>query len=243
MKKGEVVQTPNLKEKVLRSTLPANIPKEEYDILQKEFADKAKKLTDSANNFKQKNRYPACHCLNPKALGMEIQASYVNVPFRDERFDQKSTVASSGCAILIAQFLGKIFNSKYQYSVEELAAEAVKKGYRGYKKVEEKYVPMGCKHVFFDRFIPSLYKNISVKRATSVQELFDGLACYQMPVVLVKNSIYKDDPENTDSHFLVIMGFDEKMITVFDPEYSTLQKRPYSAIVPAIRIAWLYYLD
>lgn len=231
------------KEKLLKSTLPANIPKEEYEVMQRKYGEMSRRLEESAKNFKQKNRYPACHCLNPCALGMSVQSVYTDVPFRDERFDQKSTVASSGCAILVAQFLGLIFGRKYIYSVEELAKEAVEKGYRGYKKVENKYIPTECKHVFFDRFVPSLYEGLCVERAESVQELFDGLSFYRIPVILVKNSIYKNDPENTDSHFLVILGFDEKEIIFFDPEYSTLQRRPYDTIVPAIRTAWQYYLD
>lgn len=243
MKKEEVWQSSMRKEEILKSTLPANIPEAEYKIMAKKFEEKAKRLVESAKNFKQRNRYFPCHCLNPNAMGMKLQSSYVDVPFRDERYDQKSTVASSGCAILIAQFIGLIFDSKYHYSVEELAAEAIKKGYRGYKKVGEEYIPMGCKHVFFDRFVPSLYQHIGVKRAASVQELFDGLRFYHIPVILVRNSIYKKDPENTDSHFLVIMGFDENEVTIFDPEYAIFQKRPYAEVVPAIRVAWQYYLD
>lgn len=227
---------------LLKYTLPANIPKEEYETMQKRFGEMSRRLEESAKAFNQKNRYPACHCLNPQALGMKIQSAYVDVPFRDERFDQKSTVASSGCAILIAKFLGLIFDRKYQYSVEELAKEAVEKGYRGYKKVEDKYIPTGCKHVFFDRFVPSLY-DLCVERVDSVQELFDGLMFYRIPVVLVRNSIYKNDPKNTDSYFLVIMGFDENEVIFFDPEYSTFQRRPYETFVSAIRVAWQYYLD
>ena len=93
-----------------------------------------------------------------------------HVPFRMEEYgDTQNTVATSGCGILIAKFLERTYNSKLNVSVEELAKLAVMKGYRGYRKKEDgTYAPMGMKHVFFERFITSLY-GFSSNRDKTVQ--------------------------------------------------------------------------
>lgn len=57
--------------------------------------------------------------------GLPIQQYYTEVPFRDEeKGDFVSTVASSGCAILIAKFIERYFALEKDMLVSELARMA-----------------------------------------------------------------------------------------------------------------------
>lgn len=230
--------------KILRTTLVLNadMSKEKYEVFLNEVSEKNKLLAESVKSFNGKikgKRY--LHCIDFQKLDLKLQKEYTDIPFRNPEYDSKSTVASSGCAIIIAKFIETVFDCIPKFSVEELAQLAVMKGYRGYKKQEDgTYIPTGCKHVFFDRFIPSLYDDLHVERASSIDQIFESLWEYKLPVLLVSNNIYKCDPKNIDSHFVVLLGYEEgKGVTLFDPEQSNYYRKPFEEVIPALRVGWI----
>ena len=224
---------------IFAKVLPADMPRHEYEVYKKEVERKNKALIEDANNFVLPKQQIIHGCMLPME-DLKPQRCYTHVPFRMEEYgDTQNTVATSGCGILIAKFLERTYNSKLNVSVEELAKLAVMKGYRGYRKKEDgTYAPMGMKHVFFERFIPSLY-GFSSKRAETVQELMDATWDYTCPVLLLANNIYRNDDKNKDSHFVAMLGFTPNSICVFDPE----KERPVyvrtEVIFSALRAAWI----
>lgn len=229
------------------SVLRAEMNEAEYEVFKNTVEKKQKRLLKSLETFKPETRKWVVQFKWSKEE-LDIQSSYCNIPFRmEEKGDFTSTVATSGCAILIAKFFEKILvqrNNFFQnhYSVEELAKLAVENGYRGYKMENGVWKPTGMKHVFFDRFIPSLY-GFEVERASSINCIFESLRECGFPVLLLANSIYKENPHNKDSHFVVVCGYDDQKETflLFDPEYSKQIIVPYSQVIPAIRNAWIVY--
>lgn len=231
-----------MNKQILESAQSAIIPKEEYDVFTKEIQEKSKRLQETAQKFKIEQLGDAFICeYADKFLNLHIlpQGQYTDVPFRMEEYDQKSTVASSGCAILVAKALGHVFNGP-SFSVKELATAAVEKGYRGYRKKEDgSWISMGCRHVIFDRFVPSLY-GLNVERADSVYTIFEALKAGRIPVLLVSNKVYKDDPVSADSHFIVLLGYKQDKVTVWDSEVAGTIEVPYDRVIPAIRVSWLF---
>lgn len=142
--------------KNFNAVLAADIPKEEYEVFKVEVERKNKRLLESIKNWKPDQKQILIN-FDLRKIGIKNQSEYKGVPFRIEEYDHKSTVASSGCAVLVAKFLEAFFEPGTYLSVEQLAKLAIDKGYRGYRKnADGTYTPTGCKHVFFDRFIPSL---------------------------------------------------------------------------------------
>lgn len=221
--------------------LPAQMPKDEYDRFIHHVNRCNERLIESARKFDSDVRDQVCLSVDFKRLGLKPQKEYDDIPFRmEECGDGKSTVASSGCAILIAKFLERFFRKEKCFSVEELTKATVSYGYRGYRKNPGgSYTPMGCKHVFFDRFVPALYE-INVERADSWEKVMKSIWDNKITVLLVKNSVYKSEPENQDSHFVVLIGYDYKRVILFDPEYNHLIKKSYDEIIPGLKAGWIF---
>lgn len=223
---------------IFAKVLSADMPPNEYDEYKMKADRRNKEFVESTKNFVLPNQQIR-HCCT--GIGdLMPQQFYTDVPFRMEEYgDNRSTVASSGCGILIAKFLERIFNNELNISVEELAELAVKKGYRGYRKEKEgSYIPMGIKPVFFERFIPSLY-GYSVKRAKSVEELIEAIGDYNFPVLLLSNKIYKGKANSKDSHFVVMVGYNHKEVFVYDPEYKKILYVQSYMVFPGLRAAWI----
>lgn len=228
--------------------LPADVSEEEYKIFKVAVEKKQKRLLKSIEKFTPHSRKWIIPFKWGIEDGMNVQSYYTDVPFRMEsKGDTETTVATSGCAILIAKFLEICLRQRCgierHYTIEELAELAVDNGYRGYREEEDHtWTPMGTKHVFFDRFIPSLY-GFEVERAVSIESIFESLKECGLPVLLLSNTIYKEDPKNTDSHFVVVCGYDdqEQKFLLYDPEYPEQIEVPYSRVLPAIRNAWIVY--
>lgn len=225
-------------EEIFAKVLPADMPSYEYDEYKMKADRRNKELVESAKDFVLPNQQIRHCCTGIE--GLIPQQCYRDVPFRMEEYgDNRSTVASSGCGILVAKFLERIFNNELNISVEELAKLAVEKGYRGYRKEKEgSYTPMGMKHVFFERFIPSLY-GYSVRRAKSVEELLAALWDYEFPVLLLTNKIYKGEENSKDSHFVVMVGYNHKEVFVYDPEHKGILYVQSYKVFPGLRAAWI----
>lgn len=228
-----------LKREIFAKVLPANIPPDEYEVYKTEVERKNKALVEDAKTFVLPQQQ-INHCCRGPAEGLKPQQCYTDVPFRMEEYgDTKNTVATSGCGILIAKFLERTYGSELNLTIDELAKIAVEKGYCGYRKeADGSYTPIGMKHVFFERFIPSLYE-FSSKRAESVQELIDALWDYTTPVLLLANNIYKNDEESKDSHFVVMLGFTPDQICLFDPEKELPVFVSPEKVFPALISAWV----
>lgn len=172
--------------------------------------------------------------------GLPIQQYYTEVPFRDEsKGDFTSTVATSGCAILIAKFIERYFLSEKNVLISELAKMAVDYGYRGYKKeVDGTWRKMGMMHIWFDKFVPRFYK-LKSKRLESAYEIEKALLAGELPVVLVKNAIYKEEPNNAESHFIAVLGFTKEGYQLYDPEKVSVIGCKFEKLHRALRMGWI----
>ena len=230
------------KQQILENSLSALFPKEEYDVFNEKTQEKAQKLKESIKYFKKEeitNPYISRRLRFIADLEILPQGKYTNIPFRMEEYDTKSTIASSGCAILVAKCLEKMFKCEECFSIEELSETAVKKGYRGYKKNEDGvWIPVGCRHVFFDRFIPSLYK-LKVKRADSIKKVLKSLEEDKIPVLLVSNKSYKKDETSADSHFLILMGYNKNGFFVWDSEEAGVIFVEFGRVIDGLKVAWI----
>ena len=230
------------RQQILENALCALFPKEEYDIFNAQTQEKAKKLKESAQNFKKEDIINPFISRRLRYLSdSEIlpQGQYTNIPFRVEEYDTKSTIASSGCAILVAKCLEKLFKCEESFLIEELSETAVKKGYRGYKKNEDgEWIPMGCRHVFFDRFIPSVY-GLEVKRADSIENVLTSLEDDKIPVLLVSNKSYKKDETSIDSHFLILVGYNKNGFFVWDSEEASVIFVEFGRVIDGLKVVWI----
>lgn len=242
------------KEKVLS----AYIPMAEYDIYAGFTKKKQERFMESIKNFKP----PASqvnHCVGSGRSGLKPQEEYDNVPFRDEKYDSTSTVATSGSAIIIAKFLEQIFSCDVKLSIEEIAELAVEKGYRGYRINQDgTYKSSGCKHVFWEKFIPSLYR-LETKRALSIVDMINGLWDHKLSVILLsdkkvffeeeneaaenteKESEEDMDKEESGSRFVIMTGFAPSGINFFDPVVCKTVYKDYAEILPYMRAAWIIW--
>lgn len=171
---------------------------------------------------------------------MPVQSSLTEIPFRDEsKGDLTSNVASSGCAIIVAKFLERYFDSDKRVSIELLAKLAGDFGYRGYKKQEDgTWRKMGMNHLWFDKFVPRYY-TLKSQRVSDVTQVLEAIKTRRMPVLLVKNSVYKQEPENKDSHFVCLLGIDKHGYHLYDPESSKIVRCEFERIHKSIRIGWI----
>lgn len=171
---------------------------------------------------------------------LPIQQYYTEVPFRDESKDDfVSTVASSGCAILIAKFIERYFLSEKDMLISELAEMALEYGYRGYKKkADETWQKVGMIHIWFDKFVPRFYK-LKSKRLETVYEIEKALLAGELPVVLVKNAVYKEDPNNDSSHFVAVLGFTKEGYQLYDPEKISVISYEFEKLHKALRMGWI----
>lgn len=232
--------------KTKEKVLPANMPEAEYHLFMSQAEKRCKRLLKSIKEYKPLSRKWVIPLKWDKNV-LGVQSQYTDIPFRmEECGDYTSTVATSGCGIGVAKFLELFLRQRNgvekKYSIAELAEMAIQQGYRGYQKREGIWEPTGMKHVFFDRFIPSVY-GFEVERAASIESVLESLKECGFPVLLVSNKVYKNDPENGDSHFLIVCGYDEakQKFLVFDFEYPEQIWIDFSRVLPAIRNAWLVF--
>lgn len=221
--------------------LEANMPKEVYDKFMQEAGKKQESLQKSIQFFYQ---LPDTICLlsEDEFRPYMRQQDYPEVPFCDPtKGDNDSSVASSGCALVVTEFIGEHFHCANHVEIPQMASLAVKLGYRGYKKLEDgSWKKMGMKHVWFDNFVPNFY-NLQVTRMEDILQVNRALKTRRLSVLLVKDSVYKQKEESTDSHFVVIVGNQPKDGTfqVYDPEYPTIISVPCSQVIGGVRNGWI----
>lgn len=97
---------------------------------------------------------------------------------------------------------------------------------------------MGMNHLWFDKFVPRCF-TLKSKRVSDVAQVLEALKTREVPVLLVKNSVYKQDPENTDSHFVCVLGIDKHGYHLYDPEHSQIIRCEFERIHKSIRIGWI----
>lgn len=220
--------------------LKADMPEKEYEVFQQKVLRKKECLLASIKYFRAIHKNIENVDMNTE---FDVQSRYTDVPFRDEsKGDFESTVASSGCALLVAKFIGQFFNCTNSLTIPEMAECAVKLGYRGYKHEEDgSWTKTGMKHVFFDRFVPRFYEILST-RISDILDVTMAVCQNKLPVLLVKDSIYNDRPESKESRFIAIIGFndDEHSYLVYDPGCSHIRTVPYVKVNKAIRSGWVF---
>lgn len=225
-----------------RELLTAKVAPEIYEELKEAWKAESEMLQESIKNWEKPNvMYAASPETAELVKYMPMQSALTNIPFRDEsKGDTTSTVASSGCAIIMAKFLERYFDSDNCVRIRQLAAMAVDLGYRGYKKQEDgTWKKMGMSHVWFDKFIPRFFM-LKSQRILDINDVVGALRKGRVPVMLVKNSVYKQDPENTDSHFVCVLGMDQHGYHLYDPEIPELTRCEFERIHKSIRIGWMF---
>lgn len=226
-----------------RELLRASVAPDVYEELKKAWQEEANSLQKSLEEWKKPEGgllYAATTETAELVKSMPVQSTLTEIPFRDERKgDTTSTVASSGCAIVVAKFLERYFECEKRISIELLAKLAVDFGYRGYKKQEDgTWRKMGMNHLWFDKFVPRYY-TLKSQRVSDVTQVLEAIKTRRMPVLLVKNSVYKQEPENKDSHFVCLMGIDKHGYHIYDPESSKIVRCEFERIHKSIRIGWI----
>lgn len=240
----------SLDKKVKDKVVSAYIPESEYGIYVGFTKKKQERFMESIKNFKAPNNL-VNHCIDLGRIGLKPQEEYGDVPFRDEKYDSSSTVATAGSAIIIAKFLEQTFGCEEKLSIEELAELAVAKGYRGYKIGKDgTYESNGCKHIFWEKFISSLY-GLESKRALSVRDMLNGLWDYKLSVILLSEGREVEkkaedvkaaecaEKAETGSRFVLMTGFNRSGITFFDPVVCRAVHKNYTEILPYMRAAWI----
>ena len=173
----------------------------------------------------------------------ETQSSYPDVPFRDEsKGDFTSTVASSGCGLLVTRFIDYFFCIPDGFDVPTFAEKGVELGYRGYKQLPDgKWKKMGLLHAWFDRFVPS-YNGLKCRMLHNINEVNKAIFDQSLPVLLVRCSVNNDSPESTESHFVAVVGSDndEGVYYLYDPKYDKIREVPYYKVNNAVRKGWIF---
>ena len=225
-----------------RELLNANVAPNIYEELKEAWKQESELLRESIEKWEKPKGllYAASHETAELVKCMPVQSKLTKIPFRDEtKGDTTSTVASSGCAIIVAKFLERYFDCDKAMKIRKLAEMAVELGYRGYKKQEDgTWKKMGMNHLWFDKFVPRFF-GLKSQRIADINEMVVALQEGRVPVLLVKNSIYKQDPENTDSHFVCVLGMDQHGYHLYDPELPELTRCEFERIHNAIRLGWI----
>ena len=226
-----------------RELLTANVALNIYEELKEAWKQEAESLRQSIEKWEKPKGvlYAASPETAELVSYMPVQRSLTGIQFRDEsKGDKTSTVATSGCAIIVAKFLERYFDCDKAMKIRKLSEMAVELGYRGYKKQEDgTWKKMGMNHLWFDKFVPRFF-GLKSQRIADINEMVVALQEGRVPVLLVKNSIYKQDPENTDSHFVCVLGMDQHGYHLYDPELPELTRCEFERIHNAIRLGWIF---
>ena len=216
----------------------AFVPPQEYEIYKKEVETAQAELQVSIYSFKPLNGYYENVDFSKV---YDTQENYPDVPFRDEsKGDFASTVASSGCGLLVTKFVDYFFCIPRGFDVPTFAKKAVELGYRGYKKMADgTWKKMELLHAWFDWFIPS-YNGLTSKMIHNINEVNEAILNQNLAILLVKRSVY-DNPESPESHCVVIVGSDdnEGSYYLYDPNYEEIRDVPFYRVNNAVRKGWI----
>ena len=226
-----------------RELLTANVAPNIYEELKEAWKQEAELLRESIEKWEKPKGvlYAASPETAELVRYMPVQRSLTGIRFRDEsKGDKTSTVATSGCAIIVAKFLERYFDCDKSMKIRKLSEMAVELGYRGYKKQEDgTWKKMGMNHLWFDKFVPRFF-GLKSQRISDINQIMSALDEKRVPVLLVRKSIYKQDPENTDSHFVCVLGMDQHGYHLYDPELPELTRCEFERIHNAIRLGWIF---
>lgn len=226
-----------------RELLTANVAQNIYEELKEAWKQEAESLRQSIEKWEKPKGvlYAASPETAELVRYMPVQRSLTGIRFRDEsKGDKTSTVATSGCAIIVAKFLERYFDCDKSMKIRKLSEMAVELGYRGYKKQEDgTWKKMGMNHLWFDKFVPRFF-GLKSQRISDINQIMSALDEKRVPVLLVRKSVYKQDPENTDSHFVCVLGMDQHGYHLYDPELPELTRCEFERIHNAIRLGWIF---
>lgn len=222
--------------------LEANVAPNIYEELKEAWKQEAELLRESIEKWEKPKGL--LYAASPETAGlvryMPVQSSLTEIPFRDEsKGDTTSTVASSGCAIIVAKFLERYFDCDKNMQIKHLAEMAVECGYCDYKLVDGVWKKMEMAHIWFDKFVPRFF-GLKSQRISDINQIMFALDEKRVPVLLVRNSVYKQDPENTDSHLVCVLGIDKNGYHLYDPEIPEITRCEFERIHESIRLGWIF---
>ena len=172
---------------------------------------------DSIADFDE-NEHPEKMLINVEDILLACQ--FENVPYGCK------TLGQAGCAVFcfeqgLCYRNGGRDNPLY---IEYLSKYIGDKGY--YAKDNGTY------HGLFDHY--------GLRRATHFQDIFDALKMGKLVTILVENKKYFEDETSKDSHFVNIVGTDEKKFVIDDSSLIGKVYSPMRHIFDATRVAWIW---
>lgn len=227
-KEGNSMKSTRTAEIMERELLEVNIAPVIYDELKVAWKNEAELLQESMKTWKRPEGgllYAVTEEAAELVKSMPVQSSLKEIRYGDTT----STVASSGGFIVVTKFLERYFDSEKRVSIEKLAKLSVE---LGYNKQEDGT----C--IWFDKFLPRYFR-LKSRRIANIKEVLEAIKTRKVPVLLLRDAIYKQDQENTDSHFAIILGVDKYGYHIYDPESPKLIRCEFERIHSAVRVGWI----
>lgn len=133
-----------------------------------------------------------------------------------------TNLRESGCAVFCFQ-QGLTIHGIFS-ELDELSEEIAEKGYY--------HVPSNSTwHCLFDHY--------GLRRATHYLEIVDALCRDSICTVLVKNSVYHNNPDRDGNHFVNLVGIDETTICVDDPHIGR-RFMDFESLLKSVLITWIW---
>lgn len=213
-----------------RELLEANVAPAIYDELKVAWKKESESLQESLKTWKGPEGgllYAVTEETAELVKSMPVKSSLTE---KDENNgDITATVASSGGAIVATKFLERYFDSEKRVSIEQLAKLSVE---LGYNKHED-----GA-YIWFDKFLPRNF-GLKSRRIANIKEVIEAIKTRKVPVFLLRDTIYKQEQENTDSHLAIILGVDKYGYHIYNPESPKLIRCEFDRIHNAVHVGWI----
>lgn len=177
----------------------------------------------------------------PKNMQFYAQDIYDDIPLRDEEKEDNSTVATKGSGILVAGFCAKYYGCRKQPDVAELASMACELRYITYEKAKGQWNDnRGINPEFFDKFVPCYY-GLIVRRVVNIDEVSKAIRDGKLLVFQVEDSLNRITVTSKNSHYIAVVGDNEKGFFIYDPLYTVIQHLNHNKIFKSLIEAWVVY--
>lgn len=148
-----------------------------------------------------------------------LASQFENVPYGCK------TLGQAGCAVFCLE-QGLCYRSGGREDPAYIIYLAKYTGDKGYYEKNK-----GTYHSLLDHY--------GLRRATHFQEIFDALKMGKLITILVENKKYFEDEANKDSHFVNIVGAEEKKFVIDDSQLGRVYS-PMRRMFDATRVAWIW---
>ena len=150
------------------------------------------------------------------------------------------TVEEAGCGVLAVEYALRLIGIYIDF--RDILDECVKKGYRAYVYDENDKIVDG------DGTKTELFNNLAIE-CKDVFEIIWLLSSGNPITLLIKNSVYHNDPNAKESHYITLVGIDESENAlimdgnlIFDPEVPlyAFHVLPFREMIKGVEGAWAW---